>query len=166
MVDIDYSGLNLGINDLHYNSENGPVFVMSGIDSDNKMSRGFYNCTGLIVTGKTDNGKNISFLTHQNPTLLSNSYNSTFEEALTKRIVDLKNKSIPGTIDAVYLGGDVDFDGFFYKKNLNTINSVLKKELVFCPVVVNGPKELSKPDHIYYDNENRRVYFFRPKINQ
>ncbi len=44
------------------------TYAISMIDSLDKYSKGFICCTGLVVVGKDKvTGKNISFLTHQNP---------------------------------------------------------------------------------------------------
>ena len=42
----------------------GPgTYIISPINTFNKLSRGFYCCTGLIVAGITPDGQKISFLT-------------------------------------------------------------------------------------------------------
>ena len=42
----------------------------------------------------------------------------------------------------------------------------IKKVLNFNPVFINGPKLVRYSDAIYFDNNNRRVFFKRPKVNE
>ena len=81
---------------------------------------------------------------------------------------------MPGTIDAVIAGGSsyggTGGDGLsIQKKYLDSINLLgqeVKSVLGFEPIVINGPKsENLLVDDLYYDNENRRLYFIRSEVN-
>ena len=157
--------------------------VASEIDATNKKTNGLADCTSLIVTGieKLKNGKmrNISFLTHQDPKEFShdNKYNrkEEFVTHLNKLLTEMKMRCIPGTIDAVLAGGSyvekgVDILGYpvaniqGYENSVKIIGEETKGILGFEPQVVNGPN-ITYQDDIYYDNDERRLYVIRPKVN-
>jgi len=166
------------------------TYVLSPVDSKNKFSKEFFNCTVLVVSGiDKETGKNISFLTHQHPEEISNK-GSEFTSYLKQRLNEIKKKCMPGTIDAIVVGGNYlsaeDFKkrhqystastkelAQLVKKNLqNYLNSIkllstkVMETLDFEPVIINGAKESVGYDDIYYNNDERRVYFIREKVNE
>lgn len=167
--------------DWHFaNIHNGGA-VASLVDSSNKMTEGLADCTSLIVTGieKRNDGviRNISFLTHQDPKefLCDTKYGGKkkFVSFLRSLLVQIKQRCEIGTIDAVLIGGNyvdgVDFLGNVLSKqdyidSVKLIGVEAKRILHFEPVVINGP-HMTYQDDIYYDNEHRRLYFVRPKVN-
>ena len=94
------------------------TYVISPCDSQNKYSDSYLNCTGVVVSGvDKETGKNISFMSHQNPEWFldgigktsGNSINTNvvkFKQDLAKNINELKNRCISGTVDAVIFGGN------------------------------------------------------------
>ena len=151
------------------------TYVFSVLDGQNKFSEGLFDCTGLIVTGiDKETGKNISFLSHQSPNVFLLNKKDDFINHLKSRFVEIKNKCIPGTIDAIVVGGNYfnesDHEelnyGQKYLDSIELLSSETKKILGFEPSIINGPKEDTGPDDIFYDNENRRLYFLRPKVNE
>lgn len=148
------------------------TFVMSAVDDSNKFSQGFHACTGLIVTGiDKKTGKNISFMTHQPPF----SSSPSFGNGLNKRFIEMQERCKSGTIDAVIVGGRYRNDemGASYIKMIKLLATKTQQFFGFEPTVINGPKtkeyefekEYKHHDNAYYDNEHRRLYFVRPKVN-
>jgi len=153
-------------------------------DHSNKFSEEFCDCTGLIVVG-TEKGTddNVSFLTHQDPKEFLFSKKEEFTKRLRERLAQIKDKCVPGTIDAVLVGGWYSKDPFtlyFAKKlglkdrdvakqytdSIKLLGAETKEILGFEPIVINGPKtELGLGDKVYFDNKNRRLYFVRPEVN-
>ncbi len=152
-------------------------FIISPISSANKLSKEYVNCTGLIVVGKDkETGKNISFLTHQNPRYFLGAAKEEFISALESKLSEMKNRCEEGTIDAIAYGGmydDLDHDSIISEKYLESeqlIKNEVVKVLNFKPEFVNGPKidnlfgKIGK-DEMYFKNETRQAYFIRPKVN-
>jgi hypothetical protein len=152
------------------------TYVISEINDADKFSKKFHRCTGLIVSGidKTT-GKNISFVSHQDPFKFLLDDKEKFKNDLKEKIKEIKEKCREGTIDAVIVGGifytDTELDNFqvmeTYKTSIDLLGKETSGSLGFEPIVINGPKTSRIiGDDIYFDNENRRLYFLRPKVNQ
>lgn len=150
------------------------AYVISLVDSLDKFSEGYMDCTGVIVTG-TDKttGENISFLTHQNPLRFLTYEKDSFVENFKKSLNEIKERCKPGTIDAVFLGGKYPTSSHKavpamqkeYLAAVELISGEVQKTLGFEPVVVNGPKATEGTDSVFYNNNERRVYLIRPKVN-
>lgn len=158
-------------------------YVISSIDEDRKFSKGFHACTGLVVVGVDKNiGKNISFITHQFPIALSNEDKKVkFLSDLNTKLMEMRDRCIPGTVDAVVVGGsyvkDKESDDYpmvlkYYPMSVDLSSDGVRNIFGFEPMIVNGPKdsrflngELNE-DSIYFDTNQRRLYFVRSKINQ
>ena len=85
------------------------TYVISPSNELNKLSTLYKNCTGVVVTGQSkDTGKNISLLTHQNPRhfLPEGNARNSFLSHLRDGLLDLKEKCVPETVDAVIIGGN------------------------------------------------------------
>jgi hypothetical protein len=70
--------------------------VISNINTQNKYSNRYYNCTGIVVIGKDkETGENISFLTHQDPLyFLVEGQREKFTVATQEVLLDLKERSV------------------------------------------------------------------------
>ncbi|MBF8250259.1 MAG: hypothetical protein HW400_860 [Candidatus Levybacteria bacterium] len=161
--------------------EDGSVF--SHINSADKRTNYLMDCTSLVVVGiDKESGKNISFITHQDPkTFLNNQYGQ--KDLFTKHLSDFLNRiklrCKSGTIDVVIVGGFADphveninfypvSPGIFsemYLDSIDLLTTEVKNNLGFEPEVFNGPKYEWEYDEIFFDNENRRLYFIRKKVN-
>jgi len=155
----------------------GPkTYIISPIDDFNKYSKSFTRCVGLVITGvDKETGKNISFLLHSDPVSFLFSEKNNFTTDLNKQLVKIKERCKPGTIDAVIIGGryfgDDELDNYqvsqLYPDAINLLGTETKQVLGFEPIVINGPKNSrEKWDEIYYDNNHRKLYFIRPKVNK
>jgi len=149
-------------------------YVISNLDSLDKFSKSFRDCTGIIVAGQDQKtGKNISFLSHQDPQyFLSKETNKNeFIKDLKEQLINLKENSVDGTIDAVIVGGNY-FKGRDKKEfRQNYLNSIellagwVKEILGFEPVVITGPKTGEGGyENIFYNNNGRHLYIIRPKV--
>jgi hypothetical protein len=157
----------------------GPqTYIMSAIDDSNKYSETFRRCTGLLVVGvEKGTGKKISFLTHWDIMDLLYSRKDEITDHLRQRLEEMKDKCELGTVDAALFGGkyfsdDAEEDTFFqknYEESVKLVGEEMEKVLGFEPTVVNGPKvylgNKQEKDNLYFDNENRRFFFVRSKVN-
>ncbi len=151
------------------------TYVISAIDDANKFSEEFKNCTGVFVTGQDKNtGKDISFISHEDPWFFveQKEGTKTFTEDLRAQLLEMKNRCVPGTIDAVIAGGNyfkqVNEDEPYtkrYRDNYRSSIEILTKEITdalgFEPAVIIGPKARGGGDKIFYDNAERRLHIFR-----
>lgn len=156
------------------------TYVISPLDKFDKFSEGFYNCTGLIVVGKsTRDGENISFLSHQDPTKFLHDKKRDFVTHLEQILSNLKIQVEEGTADAIIIGGRYlpltdrtvgdSYEVKNYVSSIYLLSEEVKKVLGFDPVVINGPKlpsPMGGQDKVYFDNRNRRAYLIRPRVNQ
>ncbi len=172
-IDIDSSKEKLVENKLLNAGEK--TYVISEINDSDKFSKKFHRCTGLVVSGIDKiTGKNISFVSHQDPFAFLLEDNKKFKKDIETRMEEMKKRCKEGTVDAVVVGGifytDAELDNFqvmeTYKASIDLLGKETSHILGFEPAVINGPKTSRIiGDDIYYDNENRRLYFLRPKVN-
>ena len=159
------------------------TYAISGISNLNKFSLRYKNCMGIVVTGQDkETGKNISFFSHQNPRkiLPEGAVRERFVSDIRKRLKEMNERCVSGTIDAVIFGGNyLDSDewekklrvkGLAFEKNYKDSIQLLSEEisgtLGFQPTVIAGPKTVGGGDDVIYDNENRRLYVRRPEIGE
>jgi hypothetical protein len=156
-----------------YKFKNNAVFVdfyvISKVDSKNKFSERFLNCTSVVAIGKDKNtGENISFMSHQNPNqfLKDNSVSKSFKSHLNESLDYILEKSEEGTVDVVLLGGNKNVDwsednidlnklspqeiyNYFenvdqgpfdeYRKSINFLGRNIYEKFGFYPTVLTGP---------------------------
>lgn len=146
-------------------------YVLSPVDNLDKFSKSFLNCTGIIVTGQDkETGKNVSFLSHQTPQcfLTNKDKRNRFTHNLKQRLVEIKKRSVKGTIDAVIIGGNYSEKWVRYQedylRSVKLLSAEAQKILGFEPLVMTGPKTLGGKDNVFYDNKGRRLYIMRPEV--
>jgi hypothetical protein len=177
--DVDFYGGEKYWEDKNFKNFGQGSHVISTVDNANKLSRAYKNCTGVIVAGQDkETGENISFLSHQFPFdfLPADEYRTRFVGNLQQQLEELKQKCIPGTIDAVVVGGnypqedvpDKNVKAEEYKKSyaetIKLLSNEISKTLGFEPVVITGPKMGAGSDSVLYDNKNRRLYLARAEV--
>ena len=165
--------------------ENGgnKTFVFSPTDSKDKVSEWFFDCTGLVIAGYDEKqGRDISFMSHQDPDFLGKDKNKRdiFFNILRKKLEEMKRRSAEGSLDAIIIGGNYvgEADKNKLKEKLNnliarriyhaSIKSLAQEVsaiLGFEPVVIAGPKKVRKSNSFYYANAGRRLYTLQPKID-
>ena len=169
---INWGGLTTEFERKKFLNAGAGTYVISTIDDFDKFSQNFYECTGLVVTGiEKSTGENISLMSHQNPGTFLHDKPEEFAAHLLGRLAEIKRRCVPGTIDAIIIGGkDIpkpepateDSDMIpWYLGSIKLLGKEVQNILGFEPVVINGPKISSGSDDIYYDNANRRLYFVR-----
>ncbi len=161
-------------------------YVISPADEKNKISKSYRDCTGVVLSGiDKETNKAISILTHQDPTyfLADESHANKFFSDLEERVIELKKRCVPGTIDAGIFGGnyavsdkyddrwDDEASNEQFRENhydsITSISDELFDMLGFEPVIFTGPKtntEGDSNDDVFFDNENRRLYIVRPEV--
>lgn len=173
--DVDFDAHPLELKKVGFENDGEKSYVISVVDGLDKYSKRYYDCTGLIIAGKEkETGKNISFMSHQNPSYFLKENKFKFSTDLVKQIQAIKNRCEEGTIDAVIFGGRyakvIDFkdsdpkrDMFMeeYLKSIKLVSQRVKDALGFEPLVITGPKTIPGTDRVFYDNENRRLYLIR-----
>jgi hypothetical protein len=163
------------------------TYVISPINSHNKRSIDYRNCTGIIAVGVDKmSGENVSFLTHQDPqTFLKKRFffskeGRQFQRDLSDTLQDFSAQVRPETIDIVIVGGNY-LDAASetrsqrtsyaddYKESIALLSQIIQKGLSKDPHVVIGPNmaELGPgPEnalHVVLDTEKRRLFMFRPE---
>ncbi|MFC1756688.1 hypothetical protein ACFLZC_00805 [Patescibacteria group bacterium] len=174
-TNVDYFGSPMELQRQGFKNRGKHSYVISTIDNKDKFSHNFINCTGIIVTGKDrETGKNVSFLSHQDPEhfLREEEDKKQFAADLRERTEELKKRCEDGTIDARIIGGNYfgedrwEYDRYQedYLKSIKLLSSESSDILGFEPAIVVGPKTVSGKDDVFYDNENRRLYIIRPVV--
>ena len=159
------------------------TYIISSCDNKDKYSTNFLDCTGVVASAVDKRtGKNISFMSHQNPEgiLDDNISHKKFEKELIESLNYLIENSIPGTVDVVVFGGnkqdvldsfpeedykpwihgvdDVDhiIKGPFYDyvNSIKFLNHIISEKVGFSPVVISGPNQ-----NFNGKNHSLSVYF-------
>jgi hypothetical protein len=157
------------------------AYMMSPIDSAIKFSTRYVDCTGVAVVGTDkETGKNISFLTHQNPAYFT--YDSVnFLKDLGDRLQEIKERCEQGTIDAVLFGGKFsnvkefadqpyhpihDLDKKRYLSSIKIVTAAIETGLGFSPTVISGPKINPAREQVIFDTHERRLFLERIVIGE
>lgn len=178
---VDYSG------ETYHLTRNGQIgiprgYVLSRPSEHNKFSREYFNCSGMVVVGvdKTT-GKNISILTHQDPSRILSGVRGTsqFQEDLTSVCRSLFLRAEAGSIDVVIFGGDYGIpekqgivndapgrqDKTRHDDYIDAVTlaaDVAHSELGVEPVVVLGPRTVGHDAvSAFLDTQKRRLYLTR-----
>ncbi len=149
------------------------IGCISEVSETNKFSDGFYNCVGLVATGKLKNSdQNVSFMLHVQPDYFSRP-RSSLEVELKARLQKIKQQCEGGTLDAVLFAGtttEVDGDGSAYASLEYYIDAIKQLGLAvqdaynFEPVVIN-PKGFYRTGTVaFFDTNERRLYIGQPSI--
>ncbi len=155
-------------------------FNASSIDSRDKFSPGYVNCTGLVVVGrKKGTNENIALLTHQFPAWGSGEESKSNRVALHKILSSFKKQVEEGTIDTVIFGGTIDPSSRGanttkekytrnYLKEVEGVRTIVQNTLGVMPHIPVGPvREAEKPDggavftHVFFDTALRRFFIIR-----
>lgn len=154
-------------------------YVISPVDILDKYSRDYYNCTGLIIAGKEKRtGKNISFMSHQDPNYFLAKRKSKFSSDLIRQIQEIKDRCEEGTVDAIIFGGkylktktyaksDPTRDVYIeeYLKSIRFVSEKVEQMLGFEPLIITGPKTVTgETETFFYDTLNRRLFLVRKQI--
>ncbi|MFA6565670.1 MAG: hypothetical protein WCT48_02915 [Candidatus Paceibacterota bacterium] len=153
------------------------TYVISAIDNTDKFSKTFGDCTGTVVTGQDKETKeDISFVSHEEPNFFTKEHPEKFSEDFRLRLQEIKKRCIPGTIDAVIMGGNYyvdvvgeEFDNNHrdnYRNSIDILSKEISDVLGFEPPIITGPKLSGGEDHILYRNGQRRLHVLRPQTGK
>ncbi len=168
-TDIKYGETTKSLDEKGFKHDGENTYIISTIDGRDKKSEGFKTCTGCIVVGVDKNtGKNISFLSHQDPFHFTEEGKSAFMKDFSESLSEIKNRSVEGSVDAIVVGGNalgLSYKGKnyedYYKDSIEIISTLIEKELGFLPVVTTEAKKYPGSDTILFDTEHRRAYLLR-----
>ncbi|MCX6739128.1 MAG: hypothetical protein NT098_03710 [Candidatus Parcubacteria bacterium] len=143
--------------------------------TENKFSKKFANCAAVIVAGRDkETGKDISFLSHQDPYHFLKYGKVKFTRDFVWCLSEMKRRCFHGTIDTIIAGGNYFEDGHDiennkryrddYQKSVAFLSGEIQEALGFEPVVIIGPKTLDDIEHLYYCNNERRLYLLRSSV--
>lgn len=130
-----------------WNKNKDGTYLISPIDGKNKYSKDFLDCLSVCVVGKEiETGKNISFISHQNPEALfeNRDIRERFEKDLKNRIREIVNRCGEGTIDVVILGGNKDVEYNEYINSADTDKMNQQELYDFMEKNESGPFEKYK----------------------
>lgn len=159
-------------------------YVISPIDSRNKICKDYTDCPGIAVAGRRkDTREEVSFLSHQNPGyfLRTKEEKERFLADLKSRLREMKEICEPGTIDAVLFAGrdndknpaskfrhNTDTKEPFrtehdeYIESIELLQNLIKDELGFMPAIPIEPKKTYE-EEVFYNTLHRRLYIIHPK---
>jgi hypothetical protein len=146
-------------------------YVISPCDETNKQSSRYHDCSGIVVVGQSkETGREISILTHQDPTKILGDYKQLFENDLRAALREIVSKSIPGTLDIGIFGGLYELNiqtkhdtvcNEYCVKAVQFLSQIIFEELEFEPVIFTGPNIAEGATAVYFDCQNRRLYLER-----
>lgn len=144
------------------------TYVISPSNEQDKFSYGYKDCTGVIAVGRSkENGKEISFMSHEDPQEFLEDVKSKFMVDLEHKIAGLKALSEEGTVDAVVFGGNYFKDRPNYMKNyldsIELLNKMIKQGFGFSPVVLTGPNVVGGNQAVYLETQKRRIHILKPE---
>jgi hypothetical protein len=160
-------------------------YLISPIDSRDKVSYDYQTCIGLVVVGiDKETNEQISMLTHQNISSVISSKKIEFIEDLSRHLQIFKDRSKEGTIDAVIFGGAYPEDSSskkMYEEVKGFTSELCKKEVGFIPFDITGPKVIKKfpekkptlagwatdawpTDTVFFDTKERRLFVQRDNV--
>ena len=152
-------------------------YLISPIKEGNWSSERYFNCTGVWVIG-TDakTGKEISFLTHQDPAYFIDGgpdKTEKFSQELSASLKELEARSKKGTIEVLILGGNYninaegkkgDYQHRHYKESIKKLEKIVQNTLGFNPKVLAGPNNNVGSEMIVtVETQKRKVWIERNK---
>jgi len=156
-------------------NEGDGVYIMSGINSNNKVSEGYAMCTGLVVAGVGPGGKNISLMTHQNPDAVLQSRRNSFPDSLRARLREMRELTREGTVSAVIFAGALDsgdspqwIQGYVahaYRSSVQFLQKEIADTLGVQAQVVESPNlafaDSTETVDVFFENDRRRLHVMR-----
>lgn len=159
----DYSEKNTS----NYVSRDRNSYVISLLDSKNKYSLDYRNCTWIVAIWKSkETWKNISILTHQNPQFLvfDDKNSDIFKKDFWEKLLELERKSQKWTIDIVILWWNNNYEFEEYTKSFKKLSEIVNEIMGFNPIVIWEPsinKENNTGKGIFLDTENRQLHYYK-----
>ncbi len=148
-----------------YSDRNKYGIMTTSIDSSDKYSPEYLNCTGILLVGENASGETISCLTHQNSVYIADSnLIDIFNAKILKLFEDFKNQTQSGTVEILTFGGNLlcPKSRNFLHRNINekcisVFNQIPRN--IFGPKIEDSYDDLG--DSVFFDTKNRRLFFMR-----
>ncbi len=144
-------------------------YAISSINERPKRSFEYQNCTGIAVSATDkETGKQISFLSHQNPGRFLPWYRASkykFDNDMSARMQEIKSRAVQGSIDVVLFGGNMRKNGSEHEESISVLSDICKRNFGFEPVVIAGPtipEDIGGGTEVHLDTEHRRLHIARP----
>lgn len=168
---IDYYRNNEKVAKENLKFSNHNSFVISNIDSSNKYSKDYLNCTWIIAIWESEETwENISFLTHQNTIWYMEKIkwlDTLFKQKLEESLLELKSKSKNGTIDIVIMWWNDINDFADYTKTIKFLDNIISEstwisaEVVWWPSIVKNLKTKNNTKDIVLNTSDRKIFLFK-----
>ena len=112
-------------------------YVISNIDSEDKYSEWYNNCTGIVLLWTDKDWKQISLLSHQNPAHFLSDAN--FKNDIIKKLWQFSKKCIDWTINAFIVWWNVwtDLKDQTYSRSVWYLSKIIQDELNKKPIILN-----------------------------
>ncbi|MCK9351917.1 MAG: hypothetical protein M0P76_03945 [Candidatus Pacebacteria bacterium] len=173
---VDFRGDERSFSELNITNHGEQSYMISPLDTEDKRSKEYVNCTGIAGVGKEKaSDKSVSFLSHQCPTwFLSDAKNQQiFLDDLDKILSEMKERCDTGTIDVVIFGGNYisgtsmnsEHTRQRYTESIQTLSQKIHDILGFEPVVITEPKPFSGEDDVVLETQTARLFLRRPSKN-
>lgn len=125
------------------------TYVISPVTEQGLFSDKYINCTGVVGIGRDKvSGKEIAFISHQDPEFFVNRGEEEREEFLAdlkEAIDELQARSEDATVEVVLFGGNSDptnaasKKSVDYRKSIEILTAALRKCLGCSPTILEGP---------------------------
>ncbi len=166
-VAVDFYGSMAEFRDLNITNQGLGTYVISECDENDKYSEKYYDCTGIIIAGKSSiSDQQVSLLSHQNPEIFLGNYRDQFSEDIEDHCRYIRRSVDKNTLDIVIFGGQQDYynpeEAKIYKQSITFLSTLLKKELGIKPTILTGPKVQDGFTSVYYNTKQRHIYLVRP----
>ena len=150
-------------------------YLISPISERDWFSDHYFNCTAVVAIGKDVNtGKEISFLTHQDPNYFidgGSDKTEMFSRELSDSLKELKARSQEDTVEVLLLGGNFnttavnkDYQHHQYKQSIERLRRVVQESLGFDPKVLAGPNNrVGSETVVVVETQKRKVWVERSK---
>lgn len=158
--------------DESYNTKNNitnagvRTYVISPIDSSDKFSYSYRNCTGVIASGVSkESNRNISLMSHQDPESFLEDKKLLFIFNLMGRLKEFRNMVYDDSVECYIFGGNYLIRSLEhkdnYKKSIALLRDIIEETLEFTPMVIAGPNTKGGDQDVYYSTAKRELLILR-----
>ena len=150
-------------------------YIISPISENNWYSEHYFDCTAVVAIGRdADTGKEISFMSHQDPSYFvdgGEDKEKDFSRKLSDSLKELQGRSQKDTVEVLLLGGNFnptysgkDYKHQHYKQSIEKLRRIVQDEMGFDPKVLAGPNnDVGSETIITVETQKRKVWIERSK---
>lgn len=173
-VDLDNGDLD-ALKENGFKNDGLDSYLISPISERDWYSDHYFNCTAVVAIGRdASTGKEISFLSHQDPNYFIDGESDKIEKfsrELSNSLKDLKARSEKDTVEVLFLGGnfnathkDKDYKHDHYKQSIVKLRQIVQETLGFDPKVLAGPNNnIGSETVVIIETQKRKVWIERTK---